>query len=325
MPSARIALASMLLSLCAGTASAQNVAMPREFAAVRQYIGDAIARGVTPSVAIAVVKEGRVVWAEGFGFADRGRKIPATADTVYWLASVSKPITATGLMKLVESGAIDLDRPANDYLPNSKLRAYTGGAEQMTVRRLANHTSGMPVHYNFYYPGSTPLTPDETIARYGFAAFAPGSRWEYSNLAFGVLEYLTQVVGKKPWRAYMDEHVYQPLGMTRTWDGVRPGLEQDAAVPYRKTAAGTFVEVERYDFDHRGASAVWSSANDLARFVRMHLNDGELDGVRVLSADSALAMRTLSGENGPRTGTGIGWAVGPFMGRDSFSHSGGMP
>jgi CubicO group peptidase (beta-lactamase class C family) len=320
-----VSLLALFLLSNATAVLAQNVAMPSELRPVRDYIETSIRNGVSPSLALAVVRDGRVVWAEGFGQSDLERGIAATADTAYWLASVSKPITATGLMKLVEEGKIDLDRPVNAYLPGAKLKAYAGSADEMTVRRLANHTAGMPVHYNFYYPGTKPLSYDEAIGRYGFAASAPGTRWVYSNLAFGILEYITELVSGTPWGRYMEENVYRPLKMTRTSDGAQPGQGYESAVPYRKDAAGRFTIVERYDFDHRGASAVWSTPNDLARFVLMHMNGGELDGVRVLKPESVLSMQTLSSESQPGVGTGIGWAVGPYLGHQCFSHSGGMP
>ena len=311
-----------LLSICAW---ADDVPMPAEFGPVRALIEEAIAKGASPSLALAVVKGDRVVWAEGFGWADLERKIRATSNSIYLLASVSKPITATGLMVLVDRGLVDLDRPANEYLPGSKLRAHVGSPDEMTIRRLANHTAGLPIHYNFYHDGATPLPWDETIRRYGFAACAPGSRWEYSNLAFGLLGYITEVVSRRPWGEMLENEVFDPIDMVRTSDRVRPGREADATVRYAADAAGRFVRVEPYGFDHPGASALWSSASDLGRFLRLNLSDGALEGSRVLSAASARAMRQATSRNSAGIGTGVGWAVGEHLGRPCFWHSGGMP
>src|SRR5579872_2497331 len=95
--------------------------------------------GGVPSIAVAVARHGRVVWEQGFGWADRENRVAATEHTMYSLASISKPVTATGLMTLVQSGRIGLDRPINDYLGDAKLRAWIGDAQQATVRRVANH------------------------------------------------------------------------------------------------------------------------------------------------------------------------------------------
>ncbi len=313
---------ALALVLCLAV---QNVEAPAEFKGVRDHLQEALRSGAGPSVAVAVVREGRVVWAEGFGSADLEKQSPATADSIYLLASVSKPVTATGLMVLRDRGSVDLDQPANRYLGEAKLRAPAGSADGMTVRRLANHTAGMPLHWNFFYEGTSPPPRDETIRRYGFAAWAPGGEWGYSNLAFGVLDYVTERVSKTPWRAFLEKEVFDPLKMARTSDRVRPGMEKDATAQYDRDREGRFARVAPYGFDHPGASAVWSSANDLARFMLMHLGDGALEGARVLSEDSARAMRVQTSRRADGGGTGVGWAVGPFLGRPSFSHSGGMP
>src|SRR5947209_16594754 len=100
-----------------------------------------------PSLAIAVAQGNSVLWEEGFGWADRERRVAATPHTLYSLASISKPITATALMILKERGLLNLDHPINDYLGDSKLRAWVGNVEEATIRRVANHTSGLPFHY----------------------------------------------------------------------------------------------------------------------------------------------------------------------------------
>jgi CubicO group peptidase (beta-lactamase class C family) len=303
---------------------AGDVTAPSEFSEVRERIVAEVEKGAVPSVAVAVVKDNKIVWAEGFGYANLEKQLKATSDSIYLLASVSKPITATGLMVLKDRGLIDLDRATNEYLPGEKLRAYAGSADQITVRRLANHTGGLPTHYSFFYDGVAPPPMDETIRRWGFAVTAPGTEYNYSNLAFGILNYITEVVSKTPWSQFMIEKVYDPAGMMRTADFVRPNFASDATVQYTRDAAGEFVPVAPYTFDHPGASAIWSSANDLARFLILHMNDGEIDGARILSAESAREMRAVGGE-GALARNGVAWGIGPVYGKMSFSHSGGMP
>lgn len=304
--------------LWAGSAAAQEIPAPPEFAGVRAHIRQGIEKGLAPSLALAVIRDGKVVWAEGFGHADVERKIKATPDSIYRLASLSKQLTATGVMILHDRGALDVDSPVNDYLPGPKLRAFAGSAEKITIRQLASHTSGLPTHWNWFYDGVAPPSMDETIRRYGFAATEPGSEWVYSNVAFGILGYLTEVASKTSWREFMERNLYDPLGMNRTSDRVRPGREDDTAPPYWRDAAGNFVRTGLYTSDHPGASVVRSSANDLARFVRMHLNGGILDGVRILKKSSVREMR------GPEDGYGIGWMVQTGFGRRCLWQWGGM-
>ncbi len=168
-------------------------------------------------------------------------------------------------MVLKDRGLVDLDAPANQYLPGEKLRAYVGSADEITLRRLANHTSGLPLHYNFFYSGSKPPPFDVTLRRYGFAYREPGTYWEYSNLAYGVLDQIIGNVSKVGWSEFMEREVYDPLGMTRTSDHIREEYSSDAATQYGPDVAGRFTAVPDYDFDHPGASAVVSTANDMAR------------------------------------------------------------
>ena len=316
-------LLSRLLPLQAAPAP-----VPPEFSDVRSFIRQSVADERAPSVSVAVVRDDQLVWAEGFGFAGMETRRPATADSIYLLASVSKPITATGLMVLVERGQIDLDKPANDYLPGPKLRANRGSASDITVRRLANHTSGMQVHYNFYFDQVPPLSHDEVIRRYGIAHTLPGSRVEYCNLAFGILDYITELASGKPWGEFMEKSVYDPIGMTHTSDRVRPGLEPFATVQYQSDIAGKFIRVPPYRFDHNGASAIWSSANDLSRFLRLHLNGGIMDGRQLLKEETARSMLKVTATTNPQqpdAGFGVSWALGSALGHRYFEHTGGMP
>ncbi|MBI2946985.1 MAG: beta-lactamase family protein [Verrucomicrobia bacterium] len=316
------------LLACALELFAAESSVPPEFADARKLIEQGVSEGRVPSVAVAVVKDDRLLWAEGFGFADLESQRPATADSIYLLASVSKPITATGLMVLVDRGQVDLDKPANGYLPGSKLRANLGSADEITVRRLANHTSGMQVHYNFYYDSVPPLSHDEVIRRYGIAHTEPGLRIEYCNLAFGILDYITEAVSGMPWRGFMEQNVYDPIGMSHTSDRVRPGLESMATRPYQLDLAGKFIRVPPYQFDHNGASAIWSSARDLSRFLRLHLNSGTVDGRRLLKEETARSMRKVTARRSParpEAGFGVAWALGSTLGHVFFEHTGGMP
>lgn len=322
----RTVRAILLLALCGWChdASAQ-VAMPAEFAPVRAEIEQVIRDKQAPSVAVAVVRDDKVIWAEGFGFADLEGRKPATANSIYRLASISKPIAATGLMMLVERGLIDLDKAANEYLGDVKLTARRGQASQMTVRRIANHTSGLPLHYSFFYPGTQPYSYDEVIRRHGFAATVPGERFQYSNLGYGLIGYVTQLTAQMPWEEFMRRQLYDRMGMARTDAGFRPGHLDDATKQYTRDAAGRWIPVTYYDFDHPGASVVCSSALDMARFARMHLNGGVIEDIRVLAPESVAEMQVPSGVRSGDSSYGVGWVISKFHGRHCVSHSGGMP
>lgn len=319
----RQVFAIAFLPFLAASALAGQASKADPFASTRALIHTALTDSGVPSIAVAVSKGGKVVWEEGFGWADRARRVPATEHTMYSLASISKPVTATGLMVLVERGKVDLDRPANDYLGLGKLTGLAGDAAGATVRRVANHTAGLPLHYMFYYDGAGDAVPtmDEAIARYGILVNPPGSTYQYSNLGFGIIDHIIERVSGMPYEDFMRSEVFLPLGLTRTSINLDPSLAPYAAVRYDPQGR----PIPLYDFDHRGASAVYSSAHDLLRFGMFHLKDRLPDARRILR-DSTLDAMHRSTTGMTRSGYGVGWAVTPDdNGLLRVSHSGGMP
>ena len=312
----------------------REVVPPAEFKPVRDFIEEKINQGIVPSLVIKVVKDDRTLWAEAFGYADIENKRSATLDGIYKIASISKPITVTGLMVLVDKGLVGLDKPANDYLTRARLRAYVGSADEMTIRRLANHTSGLPIHENLFFDGSEPLSPGETIRRYGFAAWMPGTHFQYSNLGTAILGFITEDVSGAPWSQFLKRNLFNPLGMRRTFTELTPGREKEQAgkygsdltLQYDYDIAARFVRTGSHSTDHPGGSSMWSSADDLVRFAQMHINGGALNGTRILREESARIMQNLTRESDvPGRKYGVGWWGDFSIGRRNFSHSGGGP
>lgn len=295
------------------------------FSAVRQEIVEQIEQEqVVPSLAVAVAREGQIVWEEGFGMADREHQASATPRTMYSLASISKPITATGLMVLVQRGQLDLDRPINDYLGDAKVVARRGSADEATLRLVANHTAGLPLHYQFFYADEPHVVPprDETIRRYGLIYTPPGEHYQYSNLGYGLLDYVIARVGGTSYSDFMRDEVFVPLGLHDTAVNVPEGREVDAATRYD----GEGESLPFYDFDHPGASAVFSSANDLVRFGMFHLKDHRADQQAILSDETIDAMQQPTATVSKAAGYGIGWTTRrDWQGYEVVAHSGGMP
>jgi CubicO group peptidase (beta-lactamase class C family) len=309
-------LVVVLVVLIAGQATAQ-------FQEVRAKIKRELVEKDVPSLAVAVARNGKIIWEEGFGWADREKRISATEHTMYSLASISKPITATGLMVLVERGLIDLDKPINDYLGESKLNGRAFDTSGATVRRVANHTAGLPLHYQFFYRDEPYRRPamDETIRRYANLVTPPGERSQYSNLGYGIIDYVLERVSGKSYPDFMREEVFVPLGLTRMSVHIGPGLEEFTATRY--TPDGT--PYPFYDFDHPGGSAVFSSAHDLVRFGMFHLKNHLTDQRQIISDGSIDEMHKPTASEEEGSGYGIGWASSTNdKGLRTISHSGGM-
>ncbi len=311
------------LSILACTVLLHATPAEAQFEQISANIERKLAERGLPSIAVAVAKDGQIIWEAGFGWANREKRIPATEHTMYSLASISKPITATGLMVLVEQGLVDLDRPIGDYLGNAKLHGRAFDASAATVRHVANHTSGLPLHYQFFYEDEPYWRPamDETIRRYANLVTAPGERYQYSNLGFGILDYVIERTSGKSYPDFMREEVFLPLGLTRTSVHIGKGLEAFAATRY--AADGS--PIPFYDFDHPGASAVFSSAHDLVRFGMFHLKN-HLSDQRSIISDAAIdEMATATVNTGESSGYGIGWSTGRNeKGLRTVRHGGGM-
>ncbi len=294
-----------------------------QFDSVRAVIRRAIEDGL-PSIAVAVAKDGRIIWEEGFGLADRERMVPATQHTMYSLASISKPMTATGLMKLVERGRVQLDRPANEYLGAGRLTAMAGDASRASVRHVMTHTAGLPLHYQFFYANASYSRPpmDQTISRYGILMNPPGEVYQYSNLGYGILDHIIARTSGQSYADYMRTEVFLPLGMTRTSVDIGFGLEAHVAQRYDSKQR----PIPFYTFDHPGGSAVYSSAHDLVRFGMFHLKNRLPEQQRILADSTIDAMQRIQTPDTASGGYGLGWGIS----RDRFGyrevgHTGGMP
>lgn len=295
-----------------------------QFESIRASIPSQMHQRNVPSIAVAVAQGDHIIWEQGFGWADRERLIPADANTMYSLASVSKPLTATALMTLVAAGKIDLDKPVNDYLGEAKIRARTGNADDATVRRVANHSSGLPEHFQFFYRNESWRAPsfDETVLHFGNLITVPGEQFQYSNLGYGVLNDIISRASGKPFADYMRQEVFLKLGMSRSAVGNDNALAGYEAIRYDGQDATPIVY---YDTDHPGASEIYSSAHDMALFGMFSLK-AHLQSQFAILPDALIdVMQKPAIFFSPGAGYGIGWQSDTRNGITIVSHSGGMP
>lgn len=278
-----------------------------DFSAVDHTIRTQLTKTGIASLSLSVAQGDHILWETGFGWADRAAQKPAHEHTVYSLASISKPITATALMILVERGLIDLDRPINDYLGDAKLTAHLGDANEATVRRVASHSSGLPLHCHFFYEDEDAMRPamDETIRRYGHLMMPPGETYQYANSGFGLLEYLIERLSGQTYADFLRQEVFIPLNLPRTCVDQPTNLAPHSAVRYAPNGE----HIPFYTFDHPGASAVWASAHDLVRFGLFHLKTHLPDQKAILTDASIDQMQQPTVRSSAQSGYGIGFRV----------------
>lgn len=307
---------SLLLLAASATHAADR------FDAARQSIRQLMVESSIPSVSVAVAHHGKIVWEEGFGWADRENRVAATEHTMYSLASLTKPLTVTGVMTLVQAGKVGLDRPINDYLGDAKLTVRSGDEKDVTVRRVIDHTSGLPGGSQFFYGDERVMTPpmEQTLLRYGNVVTQPGEREEYSNLGYGVLSYLIERVSGRSYADYLRSEVFLPLGMTHSSVDLGPGLESFQAVRYDRTGQ----PIPFYSFAEPGAAAVYSSAHDLAR-LGMFFMKNRLRDQRAILSDASIEQMTnpASAADGTVVGN-VGWQARRNGRHLVFGHAGSM-
>ncbi len=186
-----------------------------DFEAVRDRILKAAASGTATGVAVAVAHNGKIVWEEGFGWANREAAVKATSRTPFNLASLTKPFTTTTLMTLVAEGRLSLDSPANTHLPKSKIVGTNGNPDATTVRQLGAQVSGPPTMFAMYDRNKANLAPssDDLLNECGSLAYPPGSCFEYSNIGFAGLSAIASHLTGVDIGTLMTQRVLTPLGL----------------------------------------------------------------------------------------------------------------
>jgi CubicO group peptidase (beta-lactamase class C family) len=220
-------------------------------------------------VGIAIWNDGKIIYLKTYGFGDTEKHLPLTPDSVMTAASLTKPAFATMVMQLVHEHVIELDKPVYEYLPQplTEYAAYKDLADdprykQITMRMLLDHTSGFPNWRRF--------TDDKKLRLY----FPPGSRFAYSGEGIALAQMVVETVTKKSVTALMKEHVFQPLGMTRTSMVWEPRFEDDYSNGYDEQGKSLGPE-RRQKGD--AAGSMQTTLRDYSRFVQSVLNDTMLD------------------------------------------------
>jgi CubicO group peptidase (beta-lactamase class C family) len=253
------------------------------FSDIRGKILDFMEDKNVPSVSVAVAQRGKIIWEESFGWANREKKIKATPQTMYELASIAKVFTATGLMVLKERGVVDLDAPVDRYLGDITIDAFGVDPSGVTLRRLLQHTSGLPMYWGEPYRADTtrPFTPKDMLDRYAILAFTPGKRELYSNVGIAMANYIAERVSKQPYAEFLRQQVFLPLGMTNSARLSTPPTTDEFAQEYQPDGA-PWVYTE----------GTYASAHDLLRFAMFHLKDHLPDQQRILSDSTIELMQT---------------------------------
>jgi CubicO group peptidase (beta-lactamase class C family) len=287
-----------------------------------------ISAGGYPGAAVVVGRRGAAVWEKGFGKLswEKGSAPVVASRTIYDLASLTKVVgTTTAVMVLYDEGKIRLDDPVSVYVPE-----FSGGdKDRVTIRMLLEHRSGLPAGRDLWRIAHTPEEARAAVISTPLGC-EPGRCYEYSDLGADMLGFVVEAASGERLDHFLDERVFQPLGMTDTFFRPADSLKARVAPTEVTPPRGYPLQGEVHDENAyalggvAGHAGLFSTAADLAVFAQMMLNGGEYNGTRLI-ADSTVALFTKRAA-GTRA---LGWdtcagsgGCGQYLGEDAYGHTG---
>jgi CubicO group peptidase (beta-lactamase class C family) len=290
----------------------------------RQEIPQRMQQENIPGLSIAIVDDQGILWAEGFGYTDWNRRTPVSPDTLFSIQSMSKSFTATAAMFAAQDGLVDLDAPITDYLPDFHVNSiFEANPEQkITLRMLLSHTAGFaheaPYGGNYDHPAYSFEKHIESISS-TWLKFPVGKYYSYSNLGIDLAGYILQVRSGVPFTQYVQEKILQPLGMKNSTLDVN----QVRADHGRAIGHATAPIPPPVDFLLIPSGGVWTTAADMGRYLQFHINEGAIDGNRLLQEDLAETMYTPPNLAAEFSHYALCLAVESRYGVRQFQHGGG--
>ncbi|MDB6173206.1 MAG: estB 1 [Chthoniobacteraceae bacterium] len=317
--------------------STLSIAARAEEPAIASRLQPFVEKQTLAGAVTLVASKEKVLSLQAAGYSDIAAQKPMQTSALFWIASQSKPMTATALMMLVDEGKVNVNDPVEKYLPEFKGQMVQQDASHLlspvhpiTVKNILSHTSGMAFSSPMEKPTLDGLPLHEAVRSYAMMPlqFQPDSKYQYSNAGINTAGRIIEVVSGMSYEAFMDERLFKPLGMKETtfW----PNEEQIARIaksykpsPEKDGLVETTVTQLKYPLNDRTrqpvpAGGLFSTASDVGIFCRMILNNGILDGKRYLSEASVKQMTSKQTAEALKDGYGFGWSTSG----DSFGHGG---
>ncbi len=294
---------------------------------VNQYVAEVTKKlPVTPGLAVAIVRGDKIVFAEGFGYRDVKAKLPVTRNTRFYIASTTKSFTATAAKLLADEGKVDLDAPVKKYFPNLVLKSPLS-AEQITIRDLLTHRSGIvneAINFRAAYSGQ--INNDIVLDVLGNYGKSVSPEFRYSNIGYIVGAVALEKAAGETWQQIVERKIITPMNLRSTSAfASKAQTSGDFALPYL-AENGSFTELSyKDDSTMHAAGGMVSSAEDMAKWLIVNMNDGKFEGKQIISAASLeeiLAPQINQKRDFykfKRYGYSLGWNIGTYNG-DKFIH-----
>lgn len=316
-------LMAVFAQACASTAPEPAPQIPEMTATLNAAIEEDGAVGF----ALALIDDGQLVYARGFGETELGTGDPVTADHIFHWASVSKPLVATAIMQLSERGELNLDDKLVDRLPG--YRVTEPRQRDITIRQILLHISGLPDVEDYNW--DEPEYDDDALMRWALTdsprelLFDPGTERKYSNVGYEILGAVIEEVSGKRFEDYMRDNIFTPLGMTQA-TFIYPETEKAFRTVGHAGEKGEKHKIEHYPYNrrHGPSSTLNASVASLAKYAEALLAGGSLDGKRILDTATLKDMwtpRVVIDEERGHKGT-MGWVVETRDGARMIRHFG---
>jgi len=285
-----------------------------------------------PGLAIAIVKDGKVIYSEGFGFKDVKQSSEVTPKTLFAIGSCTKAFTAVTMGILADEGKLDWDKPLRDYLPEFKLKD-SFASERMTPRDLVCHRSGLPRHDLVWYNSSA--SRQELLDRLQYLEPSKDFRttYQYQNLMFMTAGYMVEKIAGTPWEEFVRNRLFIPLGMNDSNFSVNASQKApDFAFPYMEKEEKV-IEIPFRNIDTIGpAGSINSNVTDMANWLFLNLNKGKFGEVQIISDGSLneihspqmISSKSYKYDETFYSTYGMGWLITGYRGHLMLSHGGGI-
>jgi CubicO group peptidase (beta-lactamase class C family) len=316
-----LAMLTFILASCASVPLKPSAPTTRgDYGPTKEYISQLIRSEMekqkVTGLSIALVDDQKVVWAEGFGFADKAKGIAATPDTIYRAGSISKLLTATAAMQLADDGVLNIDQPLQRYLPEFSIKTRFSNAPPITPRSLMTHHSGLPSDLMKGMWTRDPSSLDEEVAllKNEYAANPPGYVFSYSNLGVSLLGHAMEKIVDRDFSSHLSISLFLPLRMTSSSFSARIDRSSQASRAYRENE-----EAEEAPLRDIPAGGLNTTVLDLSRFISMVFAEGWARDHQVMRPGTIAEM--LRPQNGQvpldlSFKIGLGWMLGSIGGLD---------
>lgn len=327
----RIAFILLLFSGCATAPPKAPIHQVKgDYGYVKEYMSWFIQKEMKDNdivgLSIALVDDQKILWQQGFGYADRKNKIKATPDTVYRAGSISKLFNGMAAMKLVEAGKMDIDRPLVTYLPQFKIKSRFGNTDGITPRTILTHHSGLPSDWidGMWAKQPKPFTRLVHEIKDEYVAYPPNTVMSYSNLGMTLLGHAVQNVSGMAYAQYLDQSLIEPMGMKNS--RFETGISGSRAA--KSYLEGK--EVFEYPLGDIPAGGLNTTVTDLARLAMLVNNGGKLENRQILLPETLEAMFTVQNTQIPLdlgNPIGLAWFIDDkalAQKEPAYTHGGGV-